>query len=84
MLFPLESVSHLPDLNVSALDHDYSLAGEAAFAHGSPFTGDAGHQTGLEVGLAVSLAIIANTLIDACSRRARPTLARRWTRAYGA
>jgi hypothetical protein len=71
MLFPLESVSHLPDLNISALDHDYSIAdaGAAAAAHGASFSEDASHQTGLELGLAISLAIIVNALIDACAHR---------------
>jgi hypothetical protein len=71
MLFPLESVSHLPDLNISALDHDYSIAdaGAAAAAHGASFSEDASHQTGLELGLALSLAVVVNTIIDACARQ---------------
>lgn len=94
MLFPLESVSHLPDPNVSALDHDYSFAGagEAARAHGTTFSDDASHQPGLELGLALSLAWIVNTIIDACARRdfragdvaAYPSAPRRSGRAFDA
>ena len=78
MLFPLESVSHLPDPNISALDHDYLLADarETARAHGTTFYDDASHRPGLELGLAVSLAFVVYSFIDACARQShnRPHL----------
>ena len=94
MLFPLESVSHLSDPNISALDHDYLLAdaGETARSHGTMFSDDASHQPGLELGLALSLAFVVNTIIDACARRnfragnvaAYPSAPRRSGQGFGA
>jgi hypothetical protein len=94
MLFPLESVLHLPHSNISALDHDYLLAdtGEAARAHRATFSDDASHQPGLELGLALSLAFAVIAIIDACARRnfragdvaAYPSASRRLGRAFGA
>jgi hypothetical protein len=94
MLFPLESVSHLPDSNISALDHDYLLAdaSDAVREHGTTFSDDARHQPGLELGLALSLAFVVNAIIDACARRnlragdvgAYPSAPRRSGQAFGA
>lgn len=70
MLFPLESISHLPHSNISALDHDYLLAaGDAARAHATTFSDDANHQPGLDLGLALSLAFVVNTITDARAHR---------------
>ncbi len=94
MLFPLESVSHLSDPNIFALDHDYLLAdaGETARAQGPTLSDDASHQPGLELGLALSLAFVVNTIIDARARRnfragdvaAYPSAPRRSGQAFGA
>jgi hypothetical protein len=92
MLFPLESVSHLSDPNIPALDHDYLLAdaGETARSHGTTFSDDASHLPGL--GLALSLAFVVNTIIDARAGRnfragdvaAYPSAPRRSGQAFGA
>jgi hypothetical protein len=94
MMFPLESVSHLPDSNIPALAQDYLFAdaGDAARAHGMTFSDDASQQPALELGLALSLAFVANTIIDACARgnfragnvAAYPSAPRRSGQAFGA
>jgi len=92
MMFPLESVSHLPDSNIPALAQDYLFAdaGDAARAHGMTFSDDASHLPGL--GLALSLAFVVNTIIDARAGRnfragdvaAYPSAPRRSGQAFGA
>jgi hypothetical protein len=69
MLFPLEPVAHTPDLNLFALDHEYwtADAGDAAPLHGAAFSKDAAHQSEIELGFALSLAIVVSALIDACA-----------------
>ncbi len=94
MLFPLESVSHLLDSNIPAVDQDYFLADayDATRAHGTTFSDDASYQPGLELGLALSFAFVINAIIDACARgnfragkvAAYPSAPRRSGQAFGA
>jgi hypothetical protein len=86
MLFPLESVSHFSDPNLTAVGQDCFTADDSALAHahGSPVSEDANDHLTLELGLALSLAWIVNTCIDAHARRPDPSTRRRLTRAYGA
>ncbi len=85
MLFPLEPVSHTPDLNLFALDHEHwtADAGDAAPLHGA-LAGNASDQSALELGFALSLAIVVSALIDACAsqsrRRPHPALRRQFCR----
>jgi len=73
MLFPLEPVSHTPDLNLFALDHEHwtADAGDAAPMHGTALSKDAAHQSEIELGFALSLAIVVSALIDACAPKSR-------------
>jgi hypothetical protein len=94
MLFPLESVAHLPDPNILALDHDYLLAdaGETAHADGATLSDEASHQPGLELGLALSLAFVVNAITESRARRdlragnvaAYPSASGRLAQAFGA